>query len=89
MDKTGKLGSWKVVGLRTLSRWGLEERGGRERNEEDELALAPLCGSKLDHVLVDALSLPTRRTSFDVACSQFDLVNTIIYIASGIILKSA
>ena len=78
MDKTGKLGSWKVVGLRTLSRWGLEERGGRERNEEDELALAPLCGSKLDHVLVDALSLPTRRTSFGFACSQFDLANTII-----------
>ena len=78
MDKTGNLGSWKVVGLRTLSRWGLEERGGRERNEEDELALAPLCGSKLDHVLVDALSLPTRSTSFGFACSQFDLANTII-----------
>ena len=78
MDKTGNLGSWKVVGLRTLSRWVLEERGGRERNEEDELALAPLCGSKLDHVLADALSLPTRSTSFGFACSQFDLANTII-----------
>ena len=78
MDKTGKLGSWKVVGLRTLSRRGLEERGGRERNEEDELALAPLCGSKLDHVLVGALSLPTRSTSFGFACSQFYLANTII-----------
>ena len=62
---------------------------GRDRNEEDELGLAPLCGSKLDHVLVDALSLPTRRTSFGFACSQFDLANTIIYISSGIILKSA
>ena len=50
----------------------------RRGNEEDELALAPLCGSKLDHVLADALSLPTVPTSFGFPCSQFDLANTII-----------
>ena len=64
MEKTGKLGSWKVVGLRTLSRWVLEERGGRERNEEDELALAPLCGSKLDHVLVGRCFEPPHQANF-------------------------